>query len=251
MAATTAPFGVLPVLTYALAALLLVYLGLRLARHLKSRHPSALPKPVSGGASSKSLNLLGGARSTASGWRRWSQSLPLPALPQVRVPWVRIPSLSESGVGDKGAAGVGAAQAQGKTKNGKNLAIDLLPTTGLPPPPSSAPIFAPTPTRASTPALRHGHPHQHQQLVDISSPPSTPGLTTASTPCPAHASPAPRARPRRRTSYRTVPGTRSKRSTPPNPPSTPQRRNPRTRRRTTTTTRARRPRTRCSRRPPR
>ncbi|KAF9474842.1 hypothetical protein BDN70DRAFT_924363 [Pholiota conissans] len=174
MAATTSPFGVLPMLAYGLTSLVVIYFGLRLVRYLKSRQSASLPKPVSGPAS-KSINLLGGARSTASSWRQWSQSLPLPHLPQVRVPWVRIPSFSESTIDDVGA-GVG----QAKTKNTKSLAIELLPTTGLPPPPSSAPIFSPTPTRATTPAL-NTHQSRTQQLIDVGSPPSTPALTAAST----------------------------------------------------------------------
>ncbi|KIM38856.1 hypothetical protein M413DRAFT_238544 [Hebeloma cylindrosporum] len=138
--------SVLPFIGYFLLACIVFYLVLRVVRYIKSTRgasTASLPKPVSGNAG-KSIFSLG--RTTAWGWRKWTAALP-------RVPWATV-NVPVPGRGPT-------------TKNIKNLSVELLPTTGLPPPPSATPT-APNSVMATAP------------LVDIGDP-STPPLTSTST----------------------------------------------------------------------
>ncbi|KAH9481361.1 hypothetical protein JR316_0005886 [Psilocybe cubensis] len=138
-------FSVLPIMGYALLAIVLAYLSIRGYRYLKSRAQTSvsLPKPVSG-SSHKSTYALG--RSTGWNWRRWI----LPRVPS----WPKVPEVV-----------VGKAKA---VAHSKNLSVELLPTTGLPPPPTASP----TPIAAVTMPT--------PQLVDLTTP-ATPPLTTGTT----------------------------------------------------------------------
>ena len=157
-------FSVVPIIGYALLAALVSYLIIRLGKHLKSkfnanqaRLPTSLPKSTkTASVSSKDLDA---GISTGWNWRKWRSSLSFPRVPY----WSKVPVAAEAVVGK--AKAVATA---------KNLSVELLPTTGLPPPPSSIPssgtsthlvdLSTPTPTKPTTPFV-----------------PVTPALTTGST----------------------------------------------------------------------
>ncbi len=126
----SAAFSVLPMLGYILGSLIIGYLAIRVQRYVRQRHnvAVALPRPVHETVSSKSP--LSFARSTGWVWPRWT----LPVL------WSRTPAVSFS-------------KSKAAAASVKNLTIELLPTTGLPPPPTSI----------ETP-----------QLVDLNCPPPIP-----------------------------------------------------------------------------
>ena len=138
----SAPFSVLPILGYVVAALLVAYLSSRGYRYINDRRNAtvALPKPVSGSAAKSGFSI---GRTTGWDWRRWT----------FPVPWSRKPTVPSTPTKGKAAAAASA----------RHLKVDLLPTIGLPPPPESLPTPPPT-----------------AQLVDLGSPPlHTPLLTTA------------------------------------------------------------------------
>ncbi|KAF9553778.1 hypothetical protein CPC08DRAFT_727661 [Agrocybe pediades] len=155
----------MPVIGYAMFAALVSYLVLRFGRHLRSKYnssqtrlPSVTPKAVSQ-RTSTSPSTLDAGHSTGWDWRKWTSSINLPRVPY----WSKVPLAAEVVVGKAKAAATA-----------KNLSVELLPTTGLPPPPSSLPstsntahlvdVSTPTPSRPNTPFV-----------------PVTPSLTTGST----------------------------------------------------------------------
>ncbi|PPQ69154.1 hypothetical protein CVT25_004535 [Psilocybe cyanescens] len=171
-------FSVLPIIGYALLAILFAYLGVRGYRYIKSKTHTlvSLPKPVSGG-SHKSTFALG--RSTGWNWRRWT----LPRVPS----WSKVPEVV-----------VGKAKA---VAHSKNLGVELLPTTGLPPPPTAVPIpiasvSMPTPqlvdlSTPATPPLMTGTTfNSYPASPRTPSPPFMPHITTSKPiyPAPTHAS---------------------------------------------------------------
>ncbi|KAF5325118.1 hypothetical protein D9619_009561 [Psilocybe cf. subviscida] len=150
------PLSILPAIAFAVLATFLLYASVRGYRRIfpsstavTSSKSASLPAPVVGKSSGWSwakLNLKSG----------WPRRLSLSGIPRVRVrvPWSRSSSL-DSGVVHK-------------TKNSKNLGIELLPTTGLPPHPSSLPTPTPTP------------PASHVLVdVSVSSPPSSTHVSSA------------------------------------------------------------------------
>lgn len=131
----SAAFSVLPLLSYIIVSLLVGYVAIRLHRYVWKRRSLAatLPRPVNETLSSKSP--LSFVRSTSWVWPHWT-------LP---VPWSRSPAVSNSK--SKAAS----------TASTKNLTLELLPTSALPPPPTSVPTLFETP-----------------HLLDLSSPPPIP-----------------------------------------------------------------------------
>ena len=132
----------LPILGYVVGSVVVAYVALRTHRYIRQRRsPSVavLPRPANENAAKKSVFSVG--RATGWDWRRWAFA----------IPWSRSPGTSTP----KSKAAVTAAA--------KNLSVELLPTTGLPPPPTSVPSLTPTP-----------------QLVDLGSPTRLPEGRTSS-----------------------------------------------------------------------
>jgi len=125
---------------YVVGSIVVAYVALRTHRYIRQRRsPSvaALPRPVNENAAKKSIFSVG--RATGWDWRGWPFS----------IPWSRSPATSTP----KSKAAAAA----------KNLSVELLPTTGLPPPPTSVPSPVPTP-----------------ELVDLGSSTRPPEGTTSS-----------------------------------------------------------------------
>ncbi|KAF9530507.1 hypothetical protein CPB83DRAFT_905159 [Crepidotus variabilis] len=164
--ALSVPNAMFLIIAYVVGAILASALAIRTFRFVKQhRSPMiALPKPVSGATASRSTFSLG--RATVWSWPIWTRL------------WVHKPLAIASAPAEGKAATVATF---------KKLAIELLPTTGLPPYPKAIPTPPPiaqlvdlglphTPPPSET--TRSGHPF----LYNDSSRPSSPSPNRSSSP---------------------------------------------------------------------